>query len=544
MAPVDPSAAISLDAALKDVRILYSHGRSAEALSLARNTLDAARRHGAPVALQRQAATACGITAADTLDLVAAVDYHVLALRMALPADAIAPLKFWNNIGLAMGIGGHYSLAAKCYRRVLELAVGIEGRVLDRWVALMNLGMCLHRMGSSEEGLPFALRALEAEGPFVIEDPQGKLLLRRNLVAILVGCGRVEEARQYVDECTELGAKIGTHRARVATACTRAIFELAQGRTDVSLTRLDQALREARELPAALFDTLIAAIRAEEAAGQFARALDRVEELSQHVYRLGIERTRDHVELAHLDPGNAEAEREQWASRARLIPKLSASAIPEAWPSLERLAVSAVMRMDATGLHGKRVGALVKGLAFAAGAGSIQALEMGLAAELHDVGMLSVPIEILGKAGELSGAERLILHRHVEAGLEMLRDDREPRTFLAREIVRYHHARWDGQGDPSVGAQQIPLAARITTIADAYDAMVFGLGTTRARSMDEALKELKREAGRQFDPDLVATFVQLIHAESEDLGMDVTMSAGMKEFESLVKALQDDRGFI
>src|SRR5258708_21967309 len=129
------------------------------------------------------------------------------------------------------------------------------------------------------------------------------------------------------------------------------------------------------------------------------------------------------------------------------------------------------MRMDETGRHGKRVGALVKSLAMASGCEPLQALEMGLAAELHDIGMMSVPEGILKKRALLNEAERAIVMRHVEAGSEILGDDQHPRVFLARQIVRYHHARWDGTGQPQrVAGPRIPPRARARALAPAHDA--------------------------------------------------------------------------
>ena len=203
------------------------------------------------------------------------------------------------------------------------------------------------------------------------------------------------------------------------------------------------------------------------------------------------------------------------------------------------------MRMDETGRHGKRVGALVKSLAMASGCEPLQALEMGLAAELHDIGMMSIPEGILGKRAPLNPAEHAIVLRHVDAGSEILGDDQHPRVFLAREIVRYHHARWDGNGYPErVAGKRIPLGARACAVADAYDAMVCGLGTGNPKSMNDALGELRSHAGSQFDPELVECFDQMIRSETEDLGMDLTLNSGMEGFQSLVSALQEDRGFV
>jgi putative two-component system response regulator len=231
-------------------------------------------------------------------------------------------------------------------------------------------------------------------------------------------------------------------------------------------------------------------------------------------------------------------------ARSRLEDKVAPPSPPDAWPALERLAVNSVLPMDPTGCHGKRVGALVKALALASGTQPLRALEMGLAAELHDIGMLSVPHALLQKPGSLNESERGIVRRHVDAGVEMLLAERHPRLFIARDIARYHHARWDGEGEPPVGGKRIPFAARVASIADAYDAMVFGLGTGRLRTMDDALSELRREAGGQFDPALVDSFDALVRTASEDLGMDFAASPGVVEFQSLVNALQDDRGFV
>jgi putative two-component system response regulator len=207
--------------------------------------------------------------------------------------------------------------------------------------------------------------------------------------------------------------------------------------------------------------------------------------------------------------------------------------------------VSAAMRMDESGWHGMRVGALTKALAMASGCSALQALDLGLAAELHDIGMLSVPERILSKRGPLNDAEYAIVRRHVEGGAEILRDDRHPRVLLAREIARYHHAHWDGNGYPErVSGKRIPLGARMCAVADAYDMMVCGFGGRAPKTMDQALRELRGQAGKQFDPELVRCFDELIRAETADRGLDLASSAGLESFQELILSLQEDRGFV
>jgi putative two-component system response regulator len=536
----------AVNAALSLCRTLHGHARSGEALALARSALEAARHLDEP-ALIRRAASACGILCADSLDLVGAIEYHVLALRTALgTGDVSAACRVWNGIAVALGIGGDYQSACHCYRRSLRLMEPISERLYPRYVALSNLAICLHRVGEPEWGLPMALRALEEETPAILaEDPGAALNLRRNLVTLLVACGRWREAEPHVAECTTWSERIRTPRASIAESLTRATYDLARGSTDVALTRLEHAIGRAREMPAALRDALAAAVHAEEAAGNAERALMRMNELSDHVYRDAIARAREHVELSVI-PGDCET-RSQAAlaqARSRLVDQVLPPSPPDEWPAFERLAVNAVLPMDRTGCHGKRVGALVKALALAHGEEPLRALEMGLAAELHDIGMLSVPHALLRKSDTLNEAERVIVRRHVDAGVEMLLAERHPRLFLARDIARYHHARWDGDGEPPAGGNRIPLAARVASVADAYDAMVFGLGTGRPRTMDDALSQLRQEAGGQFDPALVDSFDTLVRSASADLGMDFAAGPGMVEFQSLINALQDDRGFV
>jgi len=545
-APLEPAERVELAAdALSFCKHLHANARSGDALALARAVLAQAAAAGDAL-LELRAATACGLLSADIADVVGAIEFHVRALRLA-GEDRIEASGVWNNIGLAMGIAGNYEMALRCYQRAVNLVQDEPGRVYSRYAGLGNLVKSHLQVGSHGEGLAVADRALAEEtAAFRDRDPMSVLRLRRNVVWLLVAAGRVAAAEPYVRECAALAQAVGTPRAVIAASTARASYELATGRTDLALTRLERAVAGAREVPAALRDTLACAMRAEEEAGNTERALLRLAELSDHIHRAAVERARQHVELAGIRrTGEGAAEHEGEQARARLISKLPPPVQPDAWGALDRLAVSAVLRVDATGRHGKRVGALSKALAAAVGIDPLKALEIGLAAEVHDIGLLSVPEEILAKRTPFNEGERAAMRRHVDAGAEILCDDRHPRIFLAREIAHYHHARWDAAGYPErVGGKFIPLPARICAVADAYDAMVSGIDGRERRSMDGALAELRRHAGTQFDPELVAVFDQLIRTESQDLGMDLASDAGMGGFQELLNSLQEDRGFV
>jgi putative two-component system response regulator len=535
-----------VDASLAACRVLHGQGRSAEALPLARAALEQCE----PADHQRtiRAATACGLLSGDTGDLVGAIEYHVRALRVAgADENRVEMSRTWNNIGHTIGISGNFALAARCYQRALALVEPHPEPVYSRFAACCNLADCHFQLGDVEQGLQFGSRALRELTPaFQRDDPYAVVLLRRNLARLLILAGDLPEAHRHVNEAIALAKQTPTPRTQIAADITLATYELAAGNTDVALTRLEQVLGRSRALPSTLRDTLVCVIRGEEMAGHAGRALMRLEELSNHIYNLALERSREHLELAGLraEPlQGAEAQVERY--RAHLMAKLAPRSEPEGWKTLQRLAVGAIMRVDDTGWHGRRVGALTKALALASGTEPLKALEMGLAAELHDIGLLSVPEAILAKRSALSLAERSLVQRHAEAGAAMLRDDSHPTVLLAREIATYHHARWDGKGYPgSVKGKFIPLGARICAVADAYDAMVCGVGHQGPRDMADALAELRRESGRQFDPELVTRFDALIRSESEDLGVDIETGPGMKDFQDLVAALKDDRGFV
>lgn len=545
-APLDPAHAKSaVDAAVRVARALYPDGRAAEGLPLARALLAACDGAG-DREQARRAAALCGLLATETADLVEALEYHIRALRLAAAAeDRVEMARSWNTIGHAFAVCGRWELAAKSFRRTVALLEPLSAPSQIRYAALGNLAESCHHLGQVDDGISFGEAALRELKQVTGQDPYGVILLHRSLVRLVLARGRVEEAAAHADEAAALLQAAPSKRGEIAVELTRAALELACSQADLALSRLDRTLARAREVPATLHDALASAVRAEEATGNAARALVRLEELFDHVYRHAVERTRAVLAPAGVDAEEPAADHQRGQARARLVAKLEPPAAPPSWAALRRLAAGAALRMEDTGGHGLRVGALVKALALASGSSPLQALELGLAAEVHDIGMASIPSGILSRRESLGPAERAIVERHSEAGAEMLVEGRHPRMLLARDMVRYHHARWDGTGQPAgVAGTSIPLAARLCAVADAYDAMVSGFCETGSRSMAGALEELRRHSGRQFDPGLVSCFDSLIRGELEGLGIDPAASPGLEDFRHLVASLKDDRGFV
>ncbi|HVL88752.1 MAG TPA: HD domain-containing phosphohydrolase [Actinomycetota bacterium] len=127
---------------------------------------------------------------------------------------------------------------------------------------------------------------------------------------------------------------------------------------------------------------------------------------------------------------------------------------------------------------------------------------------LHDVGKISIPDSILLKPGKLDDDEMARMRRHVEVGLDLI----EPLGFgrVVTDVIRCHHERFDGEGYPNgLRGEQIPIHARMFSVVDAYDAMTADRPYRKGMPPADALAELRRFAGTQFDPDCVDGFEAL-----------------------------------
>jgi len=157
--------------------------------------------------------------------------------------------------------------------------------------------------------------------------------------------------------------------------------------------------------------------------------------------------------------------------------------------------------------HSQKVSAYAALLAEAIGMSDAEVEEIRLGAVLHDVGKVGIPEQILNKSGPLNPEEWETMKTHVTFGGRLL----EPLLPLARirQMVLHHHEFFDGSGYPeALIGKKIPLGARIVTIADSYDTITSDRSYKKGRTAEQALNELERCAGTQFDPELVQAFVR------------------------------------
>jgi putative nucleotidyltransferase with HDIG domain len=168
------------------------------------------------------------------------------------------------------------------------------------------------------------------------------------------------------------------------------------------------------------------------------------------------------------------------------------------------LASAAETRSRETANHVRRVGLIAEMLALAYGMDEKEADLLRMAAPLHDIGKIGIPDAILNKPGPHTPAETAIMRTHAELGAKLLAGSKRPVLRLAADAARSHHENWDGSGYPhGLRGTEIPLAGRITMLADVFDA----LGSRRCYKEPWPIENIRafltEQSGKKFDPRLV-----------------------------------------
>jgi putative nucleotidyltransferase with HDIG domain len=205
--------------------------------------------------------------------------------------------------------------------------------------------------------------------------------------------------------------------------------------------------------------------------------------------------------------GDKEVQLERYASDLRETFKAERARVDElrrSYVATVRALTNAVEARDAyTGKHAERVTAYGIVLAHAAGLGTDRLPQTEFGYLLHDVGKVAIPDGILHKPEPLAPEEEQLMRRHPVIGYEILRQ--VPFLEEAARIVRSHHERYDGGGYPDgLAGEEIPLAARLFAIADAFDAITTERPYRLAAPIAEARRTIAGGAGKQFDPAAVA----------------------------------------
>jgi diguanylate cyclase (GGDEF)-like protein len=168
-----------------------------------------------------------------------------------------------------------------------------------------------------------------------------------------------------------------------------------------------------------------------------------------------------------------------------------------------------------TSAHSMRMVNMTKETACTLGCSQEEIHLVQLAALLHDIGKVGVPLEILHKPGPLTDDEWSVMRRHPKIGRQILAQAGGKFELLSHITVA-HHERWDGKGYPyGLSGETIPLGARILAVADSFDAMTSDRPYRKAMSISHARIELQRCSGNQYDPQVVVAFLQMLDAQEQ-----------------------------
>lgn len=479
--------------------------------------------------LTRQAENFTGIIKRSVGDVAGALIHHQRALSLARElGDLSSEAVMLHNIACALMDIGCYSDAELCCERVIRLSG--EALRACRSSSYHNLATLFSRTGRHAEALQAARQAfIEIPEATTIQDCYTRAMREAAFIYTAVDLCDDAELDHHLGRCRHYAERSGTRPSFGYLTLADALCAIRHGQADGGIARLQGVLDESGHLrhPGLRDDSLAALIWAHERRGEPAIALSYLRRMIS-----ALVEHRGHVacELSHAVHGQVDGD---------LLPlryqeaKLEAAATAqEARTShiemLQRLAMAATLRDDPSGMHGYRVGRLSGLLAAKTGWTADRCYALEIAARLHDIGKAAVPDHILFNSGPLERTDRNLVEAHPEIGLSLLARGWDADSKLAAEIALHHHEQWDGHGYPRrISENRIPLSARMVAIADVFDALTHGRPYSSPWSLDKVLAELTSQSGRQFDPNLVPLFVELVTELANRYGdIDRCLQAG------------------
>ena len=385
-----------------------------------------------------------------------------------------------QNLGVIANIRGEFDTALHHYEASLA-AYRTLGLPNDVMVALNNLGLLYTHLQQWDRARNAYQEALQIAD--VLGNVSTRIMVEVNVAECLVAQGALADARVACDRAMALSRGSKDDRAHGELYKVYGIIERETG----DLADAEAYLSHAQEIAERRENVLLLA-----------------------------ETTKEKAELHHRQGRNRDTL--QCLNRAhRLFAQLRAQRdladLDGRMTRLESSFLEVVRRWSATieskdrytQGHCERVADIACALAAEAGLDQQSLFWFRIGAMLHDVGKLVVPSEILNKPSRLTTEEWELMKQHPRVGVEMLADIEFP--WDVRPIVEFHHERWDGAGYPQgLKGEEIPRTARILCVADVYDALTSERSYKKAFTHDEALEIMRRDVGKQFDPELFTMF--------------------------------------
>lgn len=411
-----------------------------------------------------------------------------------------------------------YRDAMACLEHAVDMSTHDSALQSFRASAFANIAICALHLEDFGRGIKAAEMSIkESPIPVTAADKLSRVLRETNYSRLLLEVNNLEKARERCEIAKKFALESQSPRAEIAAAVAEGLYEVQGGFVDLGISRLTTTLERARLVRSMLRDTLGALVKAYEIMGQPERALIYLREMMEATKQTQQENALNHVKrhlesLGQVSEGKSAEQTRLARQEAALRGKVAEQELFKSRiEMLERLAVTAELRDDSTGEHSYRVGMLSGLIAEEFGCDHETCFMVELAARLHDIGKIGVPDAILLKPDRLNDAERQIMRTHTTVGAELLSKSNIPHMQMAEEIARYHHEWWDGGGYPgNVSGTAIPLSARITALADVFDALTHRRPYKEPWPLDDAISEIARLKGIQFDPQLTDVFLVLI----------------------------------
>jgi putative two-component system response regulator len=521
-------------------------GQSLKGLSHAQWAVTVTRRLGSR-SLLRRALSLRGVLLKDSGNLAGAIEAYAEALEIAGQlGDPLAECVVLNNLASALLTAARYGEVLVCLKRAVALC---ELQPKDnsvflflRGAAQSNMAVAYLHLEDYAPGLDAARSAIAAlNSPTNVSERLARVIAEGNYVRLLLQVDAADEARRRCEIAKHIAHETGLERVEIEASTTEGLCEVHSGMVDVGLSRLSRALDRARVMKGRLPEVLYTLVQANEIANRHDAALVHLRELMKYTRQMRQEHAllhhRLHLEALQLQEEQADSERLLEHREVALIDKVASQAarreaLKARVEMLERVAAMAGLREDSTGLHPYRVGKLAALLAHELGWDEQTVFLVELAARLHDIGKIGIPERVLMKKGRLTDAETELARSHVLIGAEILAQSNVAHLKMAEEIARFHHEHWDGGGYPfGLAYSGIPIAARITALADVFDAMTHPRPYRDASSAHDALAAIAALRGKQFDPELTDLFRALVLRLQREVG-DLDAYLGQAAHES------------
>jgi putative two-component system response regulator len=514
--PVSP---VQVDCLLAVATHFFASGRAERALDPCDEAEAGARQLRDRRRLWRALNTG-GVMSLQTLDYPGSLRKLNEALQLANELnDPECRVKTVNNIGVAHHNAGQYSDSLEAYEVVLRATADNPSLARQRVDVFGNIAYQSLLM----RDIPRGIEAVEAALSAAPSSPTGvdavnRVLLEGTYTRLLIEVRQFEKARERARVAKRIAEHSRAPLALNVALGAEGMAEIAAGATDIGLTRLKKMLEDARHGPEAqLREALLFSTRGYQLAGQPDVASLNMHEIMAINGRIRTQQLKLH-HARHLKAAQREwnarfsaAEAEQ---RLELMEQLNSGVLAKSSAEfLEAASLAAELYDDSTGYHVFRVGTMAKEVAKAFGVDDSTCSLIEIAARFHDVGKGVVPVSILNKPGRFTPEERTIMETHAAEGARLIRElgAGGPQMHIAEEIAHFHHEKFDGTGYPNrLKGTQIPLSARITALADVFDALTHRRCYKEAWTITDSLREIEAGRGKHFDPELADIFLSVV----------------------------------